>query len=461
VSNAKHIQSSPSDSTSVATVAFESPTAEIVNRHHPFRQRAVLYVLAVFVVAIIVFISVVKLDRVVSAPGRIVPTAGAVTVQPLEKAIISRILVSVGDVVKKGQVLAICDPTFVKADLAAMEDKVSSLDSQKRRMEAEEASRQFQTRPTGAHDLLQETISKQRATEFSAGVTDFDQRIRSAEAQVVGFQKDVSDYKARLKIAQETEDMYTKMEAAGIATRLDLIGVQDKTIELVRNLSEKENDLLAAQHTLESLKEQRKVFIDKWHEDNLTTLSTVRDELEQAVNDLAKARKLSELVNLESPVDAVVLKVPNLSTGGVAIDAEPLFSLMPLDAPIEVDAEIDAQYSGFVRVGDRAVIKFETYQFLEHGTAEGVVKTISQDAFTHSDDQDTVIRSTETANQVRTPFFDARIKVTALHLHDVPPDVRLIPGMTLQADIVVGKRTIMWYLFGGAMRSGSEALREP
>lgn len=453
------LQLKPSDSAALATVTFESPTAEIVNRYHPFRQRAVLYLLTLMIVSFIVFISVVKLDRVVTASGRIVPTGGAITVQPLEKAIISRILVTVGDVVQKGQVLAICDPTFVHADLAAMEDKVSSLDAQLRRMEAEEASKPFQTKPSRSHDILQETIAKQRLTEFNAGVTDFDQRIRSAEAQVAGLQKDVTDYTARVKIARETEDMYTKMEAAGIATHLDLIGIQDKTIDMVRNLSEKQNELTAADHSLESLKEQRKVFIDKWHDDNLTNLSSVRDNLEQARNDLAKARKLSELINLESPVDAVVLKIPSLNTGGVATDAEPLFSLMPLDAPIEVDAQIDAMYSGFVQVGDPATIKFETYKFLEHGTAEGVVKTISQDAFTHADDEDTVTKNT--SKEARSPFFDARIKVTALHLHDVPANVRLIPGMTLQADIVVGKRTIMWYLFGGAMRSGAEAMREP
>src|ERR1700722_17877845 len=120
----------------VTTVSFESATAEIVARHHPFRERAVLYVLTALLVTVFVFISVVKLDRVVNAPGRIVPTGGAVRVQPLDKAIISRILVSVGDTVKKGQVLATCDPTFVHADLAALQQKVSSLDAQKRRMEA-------------------------------------------------------------------------------------------------------------------------------------------------------------------------------------------------------------------------------------------------------------------------------------------------------------------------------------
>ncbi|HUD65097.1 MAG TPA: HlyD family type I secretion periplasmic adaptor subunit [Candidatus Sulfotelmatobacter sp.] len=459
----KYSQPKRSDSTDAATLSFESATAEIVNRHYPVRERAVIYVLAALVVSILVFISVAHLDRVVAAEGRIVPTGGAVTVQPLEKAIISRILVSVGDVVKKGQVLATCDPTFVQADLTALQEKVASLEAQKRRMEAEEAGQRFNASPSKSHDLLQSSIWEKRFTEFKAGLTDFDQRIHSSEAQIVGFRQSIANLKAQLKIAKETEDMYTKMESAGIATHLDLIGVQNKTLEIVHQLTDQENALAAAEPSLESLKEQRKVYFDKWHDDNLDKLSTVRDEYEQAVNDLAKAQKLSELVDLVSPGDAVVLKVPTLSVGGVATDAQPLFSLMPVDAPIEVDAHIEAQDSGFVKVGDPVTIKFSTYKFLEHGTAEGVVKTISQDAFTETNDQDTVSTKSADSSASRTaaPYFDARITVTALHLHDVPRNVRLIPGMTLQADIVVGRRTIMWYLLGGAMRSGAEAMREP
>jgi HlyD family type I secretion membrane fusion protein len=362
-------------------------------------------------------------------------------------------------VVKKGQVLATCDPTFVHADLTALEEKVSSLEAQKRRMEAEEGGQPFHSDPSKPNDSLQSTIRQQRATEFEAGVRDFDQRIHSSEAQIVGFHDSIADLQGRMKIAKETEEMYTKMEKAGIATHLDLIGVQDKTLDMENQFADQKNGLAAAEHSLESLKEQRKVYVDKWHDDNLDKLTSVRDEYEQAVNDLAKARKLSELVNLESPVDAVVLKVPDLSTGGVAIDAEPLFSLMPIGAPIEVDVAIDTRDSGFVKVGDRTTLKFEAYKFLEHGTGEGVVRTISQDSFTEVDDQDTVTKTSE--KQTRSPYFDARITVTALHLHNVPPDVRLIPGMTLEADIIVGKRTILWYLFGGAIRSGSDAMHEP
>ncbi len=455
----RYKQPKASESTAITTVTFESPTAEIVARYHPFRERAALYLLVSMIVAIVVFISVAKLDRIVTATGRVVPTGGALTVQPLEKQIINHVMVSVGDVVKKGQVLATCDPTFVHADLKAMEEKVSSLDSQVRRIQTEEAARPFQGSTGKASDQLQTSLSQQRSVEFTAGVQDFDERIRASEAQIVGFQESIADLERRVRIAKETEEMYTKMEASGIATHLDLIGVQDKTLDITNQLSQQKNLLFSTQHVLESLKEQRSVFVDKWHDDNLTKLVEVRDQYEQAVNDLTKARKMSDLVNLVAPVDSVVLKIPTLSTGGVATDAEPLFSLMPLDTPVEVDVQIDAQDSGFVKTGDPVTIKFDTYKFLEHGTGEGVVKMISQDAFTEADDQDTVTKST--AAKEREPYYDSRIKITALHLHDVPANVRIVPGMTLVANIVVGKRTIMWYLFGGAIRSGSEAMHEP
>jgi HlyD family type I secretion membrane fusion protein len=455
----RYRQPKRSDSTALATVTFESATAEIVARYHPFTERAALYLLAAMLAGIAVFVSVAKLDRVVKAQGRIVPTGGALTVQPMEQAIISRVLVQVGDVVKKGQVLATCDPTFVHADLSALEEKVASLQAQKRRMETEEAALPFHPDPSKPSDVLQASLMNQRSVEFKAGITDFDQRIHAAEAQIAGYQDSISDLDGRLKIARETEDMYTKMEAAGIATRLDLIGVQDKTLDTLNQLTEQKTLLDSTQHTLESLREQRKVFVDKWHDDTLTKLVDVQDQYDQAVNDLTKAKKLNDMVNLVAPVDAVVLKIPVLSTGGVATDAEPLFSLMPLNTPIEVNAQIDAEESGFVQTGDPVTIKFATYNFLEYGTADGIVKTISQDSFTELDEQDSVTKSS--GAQIRSPYFDARIKITALHLHDLPHNAHLVPGMPLEASIVVGRRTILWYLFSGALRSGSDAMHEP
>ena len=440
-------------------VTFESAAAEVLAREQPLAKRSVLYVLAALIGFIIAFISFAHLDRVVTATGRIVPTAGSITVQPLEKAIIGRILVAVGDVVKKGQVLATLDPTFVQADLTQLQQKVASLTPEKRRLEAEEADQPFQADPRLPYDALQDAIYKKRATELHAAILDYDQRINSSEAQIVGLRQSITDYQARMKVATETEAMYVQMEKDQTASHLQLLTVQDLKLEAARKLDDAQNSLAATEHLLESLKAQRKVYIDKWHDDNLNDLVSVKNDLEQAENELKKASKRSDLINLMAPVDAVVLKIPTLSAGGVTTDAEPLFSLMPTNAPIEADVQIDTRDSGFVRIGDPVKIKFETFKFLEHGTAEGVVKTVSADSFTEERTQDAMTLG-KTANS-RSPYFDARVTITAVKLHNVPANFRIVPGMTLQADIIVGRRTILWYLIGGALRSGSEAMREP
>jgi hemolysin D len=440
-------------------ISFESATAEVLARPHIFAKRSVLYVLAALVVSIFVFISVAKLDRVVSTTGRVVPVTGVVTVQPLEKSIISSILVSVGDAVKKGQVLATLDATFVQADVVQSQQKMASLRPQQRRLAAEEAGKLFHPDPAQPYDALQDSLWKQRKTQFDSAVMDFDQRINSTEAQAAGLRQASIDYHARLKIASETERMYSQLVKESLAGELQLLTAQDQKLEIERQINQTDNTLVATEHQLESLKEQRKVYIDQWHNDNLNNLVSVQNELDQTEDTLKKAAKLKDLSTLVAPVDGIVLKIPSLTAGGVAGDAQPLFSLMPSNAALEVDAQIETKDSGFVKIGDPVKIKFETYRFLEHGTAEGVVRTVSQDAFTEQATQDVV--SMTAANSARTPYFAARIKITSVKLHDVPPDFRLVPGMTLQADIVVGRRTIMWYLLGGALRSGAESMREP
>jgi hemolysin D len=444
-------------------LTFESATAEVLAEHHPVLERATLFTLASMVVLFFLFISFKKLDRVVTASGRIVPTTGTLTVQPMEKAILTHIYVSPGDVVKKGQILATCDPTFVHADLAGMQAKVDSLLAQKRRMESEEGGRGVSSQGKEPDEVLQSAIRQKREGEYRSGVHDFDQRIGSTESDIAGLKDSVANYSARLKIELEQEKMFDTLEQQQVTSHLQSMVQKDQALETQRLLATAQNSLNSELHSLESLKEQRKVFVEKWHDDNLNSLVDVETQLDQAQNDLAKAQKMSDLINLVAPADSVVLKIPDLSQGGIAADSEPLFSLIPLNAPIEVDVAIDAKDSGFIRVGDVARIKLDAYRFMEHGMAEGTVKTISQDSFTEAATQDALTRSnyTQPSKTTVAPYFDTRIKLTSVKLRNVPPNTRLTPGMTLQADIIVGHRTILWYILGSAFQSGSEGMREP
>jgi HlyD family secretion protein len=129
---------------------------------------------------------------------------------------------------------------------------------------------------------------------------------------------------------------------------------------------------------------------------------------------------------------------------------DPLFTLAPLDAPIEAELDIATSDIGFISVRDPVQLKLDTYPFVMYGLVKGVVKSISEGSF-----------SVDANNTPVAPYYKVRVNVTRLDLHDVPKDFRLIPGMTLVGDIMIGKRTIMSYLTESVFQQGSEAMREP
>ncbi len=149
-----------------------------------------------------------------------------------------------------------------------------------------------------------------------------------------------------------------------------------------------------------------------------------------------------------------MLKVGKASIGSVtdpgAATTEPLFTLTPLGGPLVAEVRIDAKDIGFIRPGDTVRLKLDAYRFTSHGVAKGRIQTISDGSFTTSED-----------GQVVTPYYRARVLITDAHLRNVPANFQLTPGLTVTGDVLIGRRTILSYLLEGAIRTGSEAMREP
>jgi HlyD family type I secretion membrane fusion protein len=436
--------------------AFESETAAVFLRTAPAHERIILYVIIAIVIVSFAISAVVKLDRVVTSVGRIVPASGAFYVSPFDTGIVRQILVKPGDLVKKGQILATLDPTFTNADLNQLQQKLASDDANVMRLDAELASRPYVFSPADSAQALQGAIWQKRQAEYKYNLSDFDGRIHSAEAQVAQYESNMREYEKRLKLAEDAEKVYQPLLAKGYVSKLQLMQATDERTEMGRLSVDAQNQMSSLRQTLASLKAQREAYIEKWMSDTASELVSVRNDLNITRQNLQKAQKLSELSTLDSPIDAVVLKVGKVSSGAVAaggaqsMGQDPLFTLVPLDGPLEADVHVNAGDIGFIKVGDAVQIKLDAYRYMHHGTAKGIIKTISEGSFT-TDDNNTVVA----------PFFRVRVAIKEVKLRNVPADFRLIPGMTLTGDIIVGKRTMLSYLVEGGLRTGSEAMREP
>jgi HlyD family secretion protein len=126
-----------------------------------------------------------------------------------------------------------------------------------------------------------------------------------------------------------------------------------------------------------------------------------------------------------------------------------------------VEANILGHDGGFVQARATVAVKFDTFPFSQYGLAYGTVRTISADSFTGQDDGKARPGPVPAKADSAEPFYRSRITIDDVRLHSVPPGFRIVPGMPVTADIMIGKRTVLTYLLGRILPVASEAMREP
>jgi len=127
------------------------------------------YILVALFLSLIIAASLVKVDIIIAAGGRLTTDAPLIVLQPLGLSIIREIRVKVGDMVHKGDVLATLDPTFTQADQASFATQQAALSARIRRLEAELSGSLFVTQGTHQDEILQLNLYHQRQSQYSVG----------------------------------------------------------------------------------------------------------------------------------------------------------------------------------------------------------------------------------------------------------------------------------------------------
>jgi hemolysin D len=435
---------------------FQSETDAIREAAEPRWARVTVLTLAGLCISAAAIMFLTRIDRVVTSVGGKIVSAQQVSVfQALDASIIKSIDVREGELVEKDQLLATLDPTFAAADVKQLKQQIATLRAQIERDEAQIEGRVMVLPEIADSDLrnddaAQKTYYEQQQAQYKAQVASFDAKIQQTRATIAKYQADEQRYQEREDIAHKVEDMRAILAAHGTGSQLNLYASQDQRLELLRTLEYDHNSLVEAQHTLASLRSDREAFIQQWSTQLSQDLMTARNSLDTATAQFEKATKHQDLVRLTSNEPSVVLTVAKLSVGSVLKEGDTLFTLMPTEAPLEAEIKIASRDIGFIRPEDRCVLKIDAFNYMEHGTAEGTIRWISDNAFTLDDDGKPV-----------DAFYKGRCGIDQMQFVNVPAKFRLIPGMTLQADVNVGSRSVAVYLLGGLIRGFNEAMREP
>lgn len=446
------------DQLPLAALEFESPSAAIIATRVPLLSRAMNLFVFLLVVSVLAASGLIKIDKIVSARGKLVAETPNIVLQPFDRSIVESIDARKGDIVRKGQVLARLNPTFSSADLTTMKDQVDLLGATVARLEAEASGTIYMPDPANPHAELQASIFKQRSSEYGFSLQNFDQNINQLEIQIEGDLERATFYRERLGLASKVEGLRQKLQDLQVGTVLNTLIATDARLNIEGMLAQAESDAAQADRKVAAQRAEREGFIQNWNSQTSQLLADTRRRLLQARQEYAKANLHNDLVVLTAPRDAVVLSVARVSVGSVVSSAEPLIHLVPMDVPLSVEADIAGIDSGYVRPGDEVTIKFDTLPYLRYGSGRGVVRSISADSFNpEAGGQE----GGSLPNRPRALYYKGDIKLDELVLHETPRGFRLMPGMPLTADVKVGTRSVLDYFIGKILPVADQSMREP
>jgi len=430
------------------------PDADAIERNPlPKFVRITLHVLLGTFVFFIIWASVSPVDKIVMAHGKLVNPLPNIVVQPLDTSIIQSIDVRVGQIVKKGQRLATLDPTFTAADETQLRLRLQSLDTQAAGLRAELSGKQGGSLAAGASDdaLLQAQLSSERKANYEAQKNKMEQNIARLRAGLETNKHDQTILAQRVKSLREVEAMQEQLMAEQFGAKMHLLEARDRRLEVERDMDLQRNKLIEMGRELASSESERAAFERSWRQKSMEDLLSASRERDSINEQLAKADKRAKMVQMVAPSDGVVLEIGKLSVGSIVREAEPLFTLVPLGAELEAEVQIDSQDIGRIKPGLSAHLKIDAFSFQEHGMLDGKIRFISQDSFK---------RENADKGSGTDAYYLSRVPYTG-KLRKLPAGARLLPGMTVTAEIVVGHRTVMSYLLFPLTRALDESIREP
>ena len=417
----------------------------------PSWARSSLFVLTSFFIIILCWACISKIDKIVKAQGKLITTGREIVVRPLVDSIVKSIDVRVGQVVKKGQKIVTLDPTFAQSDLAQVNIRIENAKGAIYRAQCE-LNHENYVIPKKDHygiRMLQYNIFKQRTSAFNAKMQSFDSQILSVREASRSASVQLAEVKNQIEYADQIRKMRQELNADGYDTRLNLLQAENEYSRYKIQAESLQNTIAKSNTEIRQLESEKDVFINEWRKDLSIEIAKNSSEADTNLQQFAKAELYSQLVEMTVPQDSVVLEIGHISVGSVAKTGEALVKLVPLNEPIEAEAHISPQDVGFIRQGDACKIKIDAFPFQKHGGLKGVLKSIGEDTIK------------DPARQNDGPYYLGRITLNSTKLKKVPEDTRLIPGMSLSVEIVVGERTVISYILYPMIKMFDESIREP
>ena len=413
----------------------------------------VVWLVALLLVVALAWSYFCRIDIVAVANGKISTEDSTKIIQPAISGVVTNINVREGQHVKKGEALLALDKTTAEKDVATASQSLNAARVERdilRRLAIGGNTDEIINNadlPDEAKAILRQFASSQ--TALSAA------RQQAANGTISNYQQQLQ-FNQQTKNQLETNAQNLKNRKAEIEKQLpnanpvDKLRLQNELSNIDQRITSADSavlgqnqQLLQSQSALTQAQNQSQTQNAETNSAFSNQIITAEKRIIELENNLVKAKQILAQTTITAPVDGTVLSLTVKTIGGVVNAGQQLAQIVPEKVPLYVDAALDNQDIGFVKSGQRVVVKVATYPFQRYGYLEGTVENISPDAI--QDDKKGLI-------------YKAKIKLND-DKSSKQNQLKLLPGMSVSAEITTGQRRIIEFVLDPLMTKADESLK--
>ena len=233
----------------------------------------------------------------------------------------------------------------------------------------------------------------------------------------------------------------------------DLLVKLDET-QFLGDLNSANQQLISLEQSLELLEEERLILeplVDDKVEPRinlirlLQRISTAQSEYQATLDQIPNLQDKLKRTSVRAPMDGIINRILNNTTGGVVQPASPILEIIPLNDELIIEVEVSPTDIAYVIKGQKAIVQLSAFDFAVYGSLEGEVLNVSPDTVTKDDGS---------------TWYVCLVSIPADGITSMSRELQLLPGMQATVNIVSGSKTILSYLMQPVTNIKNKAFRE-
>ena len=351
------------------------------------------------------------LEQISHATGNVIASAKTQSIQTAIDGVITEVLVQEGENVKVGQELVLLNKQQNLAAYEASNGKVAALKAALSRLKSE-----VYGIPLSFPEELKDY------PEFTTTQTELYHRRKKA------LNDDILTLTEALNLTQSELNLNLPLLKLGDIGATEIIKLKRQITDIKGQISNKNN---------------------KYFQDAQTELTKTEEDLSLRLQELEDKKVTLEHSVIYAPMNAIVKNILITTKGAKVKPGDVILELVPSSDKLIIEGKFQPKDLSFIKIGQKAAIKLDAYDYSIYGIFHGVVRYISPDALT------------EKTQKGEEFYFKVQIELNSNELITKNNmKIEIVPGMTAQIDIVTGEKTVLEYIAKPITKTLSESFHE-